>query len=90
MFSTTSLVVATIFLALKLYESNAQLNATFYNNTCPNASTIVRNAVQQALQSDSRIGASLIRLHFHDCFVDVKLMKLLKYLANLLNFLFHL
>ncbi|KAE8125334.1 hypothetical protein FH972_020156 [Carpinus fangiana] len=69
--SPTSLAVATIFVALvMLYESNAQLNATFYGDTCPNASTIVRNAVQQALQSDSRIGASLIRLHFHDCFVN--------------------
>jgi peroxidase len=72
MCSTTSLAVATIFLALFLYESNAQLNATFYGDTCANASTIVRNAVQQALQSDSRIGASLIRLHFHDCFVNVR------------------
>ncbi|KAK9290098.1 hypothetical protein L1049_008262 [Liquidambar formosana] len=27
-------------------------------------------AVEQALQSDARIGASLIRLHFHDCFVN--------------------
>nr|AFN41087.1 peroxidase precursor [Corylus avellana] len=69
--SPTSLAVATIFVAvIMLYESNAQLNATFYGDTCSNASTIVRNAVQQALQSDSRIGASLIRLHFHDCFVN--------------------
>ncbi|XP_010520028.1 PREDICTED: peroxidase A2-like [Tarenaya hassleriana] len=50
--------------------SYGQLNATFYSGTCPNASSIVRNIVQQALQSDPRIGASLIRLHFHDCFVN--------------------
>lgn len=83
--SPTSLAVATIFVAvIMLYESNAQLNATFYGDTCSNASTIVRNAVQQALQSDSRIGASLIRLHFHDCFVNVKCkLKLLnKLLVN--------
>ncbi|KAK6126861.1 hypothetical protein DH2020_039384 [Rehmannia glutinosa] len=29
------------------------------------------NIIQQASQSDPRIGASLIRLHFHDCFVQV-------------------
>lgn len=51
--------------------SSAQLNATFYSGTCPNASAIVRSTIQQALQSDARIGASLIRLHFHDCFVNV-------------------
>ncbi|XP_011625273.1 peroxidase A2-like [Amborella trichopoda] len=49
---------------------NAQLSASFYNTTCPNVTSIVRNVVQQAFQSDVRIGASLIRLHFHDCFVD--------------------
>ncbi|XP_006849542.2 peroxidase A2 [Amborella trichopoda] len=48
----------------------AQLSATFYDTTCPNVISIVRNVVQQAAQSDARIGASLIRLHFHDCFVD--------------------
>ncbi|XP_058748414.1 peroxidase A2-like [Vicia villosa] len=64
-------IPAFIFLTLILvHPSNGQLNATFYSNTCPNVSTIVRDAVQQALQSDSRIGASLTRLHFHDCFVN--------------------
>ncbi|KAJ4977814.1 hypothetical protein NE237_008594 [Protea cynaroides] len=50
--------------------SNAQLNSTFYASTCPNVSSIVSGVIQQALQSDARIGASLLRLHFHDCFVD--------------------
>ncbi|XP_027365994.1 peroxidase A2-like [Abrus precatorius] len=72
MLSTTNYsLLATIFLVLTfLLPSNGQLNATFYSSTCPNVSSIVRNAVQQALQSDSRIAASLTRLHFHDCFVD--------------------
>lgn len=52
--------------------SSAQLNATFYSGTCPNVSAIVRSTIEQALQSDPRIGASLIRLHFHDCFVNVR------------------
>ncbi|PON44488.1 Peroxidase [Parasponia andersonii] len=68
--SYSMLLAISIVLAFTPYESNAQLNTTFYASTCPNVSSIVRNAVQQALQSDSRIGASLIRLHFHDCFVN--------------------
>ncbi|KAK7285473.1 hypothetical protein RJT34_20246 [Clitoria ternatea] len=65
-------IMLTIFLALVTLfcSSNAQLSSTFYSSTCPNVSSIVRNVVQQALQSDSRIGASLTRLHFHDCFVN--------------------
>ncbi|KAK3222147.1 hypothetical protein Dsin_009172 [Dipteronia sinensis] len=62
--------MATICVTLMIYPTHAQLNATFYATTCPNVSTIVRNVVQQALQTDARIGASLIRLHFHDCFVN--------------------
>ncbi|XP_014512207.1 peroxidase A2 [Vigna radiata var. radiata] len=76
MFSTNNTyyyysLLATIFLVLRLvFPSEGQLSATFYSTTCSNVSTIVRNSVQQALTSDSRIAASLLRLHFHDCFVD--------------------
>ncbi|KAM3288806.1 peroxidase A2 [Capsicum chacoense] len=51
-------------------KSNAQLNSNFYSTTCPNVSNIIQNAIIKALQSDARIGASLLRLHFHDCFVN--------------------
>ncbi|XP_057955615.1 peroxidase A2-like [Malania oleifera] len=50
--------------------AKAQLNDTFYDSTCPNATSIVRQVISNALSSDPRIGASLIRLHFHDCFVN--------------------
>lgn len=72
MYSSFTVVIALV-LALLFGGSNAQLSATFYSTTCPNVSSIVRGVVQNALRSDARIGASLIRLHFHDCFVDVNL-----------------
>ncbi|GLT96204.1 hypothetical protein SLE2022_138470 [Rubroshorea leprosula] len=65
-----SFLLSTLFIALMLYRSNAQLSSTFYATTCPNVSSIVRTVLQSALNSDPRIGASLIRLHFHDCFVN--------------------
>ncbi|KAJ0088730.1 hypothetical protein Patl1_32941 [Pistacia atlantica] len=68
--SSSSILAATICLAFILHQAQAQLSATFYATTCPNVSTIVSNVIQQALQSDIRIAASLIRLHFHDCFVN--------------------
>ncbi|TKY62528.1 Peroxidase 53 [Spatholobus suberectus] len=72
MLSSTHSLLTTIFLVLivLLHPSNAQLSSTFYSSTCPNVSSIVRSVIQQALQSDSRIVASLTRLHFHDCFVN--------------------
>ena len=81
--SSSAFVVANIFLTLMLQESNAQLNSTFYANTCPNVSSIVSNVIQQALQSDSGIGASLIRFHFQDCFVNVNSSSLSKNLVSL-------
>lgn len=50
--------------------ANGQLSPTFYQSTCPNVTSIVGQVIQQALQTDTRIAASLLRLHFHDCFVN--------------------
>ncbi|XP_057483474.1 peroxidase 2-like [Actinidia eriantha] len=50
--------------------SNAQLSATFYDSTCPNVSSVARGILVQARQTDVRIGAKIIRLHFHDCMVN--------------------
>lgn len=58
-------------LGLLVGHSLAQLNPLFYAKTCPNLPNIVNAVVAKALQTDARAGAKLIRLHFHDCFVDV-------------------
>ncbi|GLJ14631.1 hypothetical protein SUGI_0236710 [Cryptomeria japonica] len=49
---------------------SAQLTPNFYNKTCPQALPIVKAAITQALSQEARMGASLLRLHFHDCFVN--------------------
>ncbi|RCV17621.1 hypothetical protein SEVIR_3G240000v4 [Setaria viridis] len=46
------------------------LSSTFYDASCPTAYDVVRRVIQNARVSDPRIPASLIRLHFHDCFVQ--------------------
>lgn len=62
--------VLTILIAL-VHVSNAQLSTCYYSTSCPNVSKIVSSVLEEAFQSDPRIGASLIRLHFHDdCFVN--------------------
>jgi peroxidase len=51
-------------------HSPLALSSTFYDASCPGAHAVVRRVIQDARVSDPRIPASLIRLHFHDCFVQ--------------------
>lgn len=49
----------------------AQPRVGFYNNSCPNAETIIQTLVSDEFESDPTITAALLRMHFHDCFVGV-------------------
>ena len=48
----------------------AQLSPTFYNGSCPSLQSIVRSGMAAAVQREPRMGASILRLFFHDCFVN--------------------
>ncbi|KAE9613024.1 putative peroxidase [Lupinus albus] len=48
----------------------SQLYYNFYDTTCPSLTRIVRSNVLSAMANETRIAASLLRLHFHDCFVN--------------------
>ncbi|XP_059629916.1 peroxidase 43-like [Cornus florida] len=50
--------------------SEGKLNVGFYSKTCPEAESIVRSVVAEAANSNPRIPAILLRLQFHDCFVE--------------------
>lgn len=53
--------------------SSADLSPDFYDEVCPEALDTIREVVEEAIALDPRMGASLLRLHFHDCFVNVRL-----------------
>ncbi|KAJ3692139.1 hypothetical protein LUZ60_012489 [Juncus effusus] len=64
-------IFATALLMIFLPQTmNAQLSTTFYDKTCPNAQQIVCESMAQAVKTEPRMGASILRLFYHDCFVQ--------------------
>ncbi|KAL5224089.1 hypothetical protein ABZP36_010728 [Zizania latifolia] len=79
--SRSSLLRVAVAVAVVVLMSQAVVHANpngggggliwgFYDETCPSAYDVVRRVIQDARVADPRIPASLIRLHFHDCFVN--------------------
>lgn len=42
----------------------------FYSSSCPHAEAIIRSTVQAQFQSNPTVAPGLLRMHFHDCFVQ--------------------
>ncbi|CAI8590420.1 unnamed protein product [Vicia faba] len=61
--------VAIVFGGLT-FSSDAQLDPNFYIRSCPQLQSIVYQILSNVATKDPRMPASLIRLHFHDCFVQ--------------------
>ncbi|XP_060202934.1 cationic peroxidase 1-like [Lycium barbarum] len=65
-----SLLLLIIFPFFLRLSSAQSLSANFYSSSCPNVLSVIKTAVNSAVNKDARMGASLLRLHFHDCFVN--------------------
>ncbi|KAK4283236.1 hypothetical protein QN277_000211 [Acacia crassicarpa] len=47
-----------------------RLSMDYYVMSCAFVEPVVRNIVNQALEDDPNLAAGLIRMHFHDCFIQ--------------------
>lgn len=72
-----SFVVYFVLAAAAIIPINAQLTPNFYEKMCPQALPTIRTVVRNAITNETRMGASLLRLHFHDCFVNVSVLQIL-------------
>lgn len=60
--------------ASTVLSSSSSLSPDFYEHTCPRALQAIQTVVRAAVSRERRMGASLLRLHFHDCFVNVNIL----------------
>ena len=75
------LVILAILGAINSSQADLQLN--FYAKTCPKAEEIVQDYVHEHIPNAPSLAATLIRMHFHDCFVRVSIKKNPYSVANL-------
>ncbi|GAB4848749.1 Peroxidase 17 [Ancistrocladus abbreviatus] len=50
--------------------ASSSVQPGFYSETCPEAESTVRQVIKKAMIREPRNGASVMRLQFHDCFVN--------------------
>ncbi|XP_031400651.1 peroxidase 11 [Punica granatum] len=65
-----SLVVTLSTVPVGSLASDPPLTLDYYSSSCPTVLEIVRKEMECAVLSDPRNAALVVRLHFHDCFVQ--------------------
>ncbi|KAG6514640.1 hypothetical protein ZIOFF_025009 [Zingiber officinale] len=75
MASPSSSMIHRLLLALSVVSAavlvSGHLSPEFYAAKCPNLRNIVRSAMAEAVRQNPRNAAFVLRLFFHDCFVNV-------------------
>ncbi|KAH9626050.1 hypothetical protein KSS87_000370 [Heliosperma pusillum] len=68
------LAISCVLLGNSKAQSNVPivpgLSNTFYSTSCPDLESIVRSHLLQVFLNDTTQAAGLLRMHFHDCFVQ--------------------
>ncbi|TVU08571.1 hypothetical protein EJB05_41980, partial [Eragrostis curvula] len=64
-----ALLMVAVAVAAVVGGARAQLKDGFYAHSCPRAEEIVKHYVKEHIPHAPSVAATLIRTHFHDCFV---------------------
>nr|GEZ30089.1 peroxidase 25 [Tanacetum cinerariifolium] len=60
----------TLWTPKRRFSPATGLKSGFYSSICPTAEATVRSVVETHFKDDHTVAATLLRLHFHDCFVE--------------------
>ena len=66
-----AVLVVTVGVAAAMAEGG-KLWQGYYEQSCPRAEQIVKHYVERHIPHAPSVAATLIRTHFHDCFVRVR------------------
>ena len=89
----SALCAAAVLLLLVAQAPSAaeasHLKLGYYKKTCPGVEKIVKYHVAKAIKANRAAGAALVRLIFHDCFVRVRTLRIVRirtsYIINMLT-----
>lgn len=59
--------------------NGGELRKNFYEETCPDAEYIVQSIIWKNVARNSTLPAKFLRMHFHDCFVRVMILRTYRY-----------
>ncbi|KAL0354119.1 UNVERIFIED_CONTAM: Peroxidase 3 [Sesamum angustifolium] len=62
-------IALSLLVGVVIASAHADLEMNFYAKSCPKAEKIVLDYVNKHIPNAPSLAASLIRMHFHDCFV---------------------
>ncbi|XP_022749679.1 peroxidase 25-like [Durio zibethinus] len=62
--------IVNLMMVLLVRSLESGLQNGFYSSSCPKAEAVVRSTVESHFSKDPTIAAGLLRLQFHDCFVQ--------------------
>lgn len=69
--SKLTMIMVLVMLSMSLTMVQGQgTRVGFYSSTCPRVESIVQSTVKSHFQSDQTLAPGLLRLHFHDCFIQ--------------------
>ena len=77
-YNKVSVVMFLLLSVLTMFRAAEALSMNYYIMRCPMVELIVKDTVNRALQSDPTLAAGLIRMHFHDCFLQVPFLLLVR------------
>jgi hypothetical protein len=66
-------------LMVEAASSSSSFKFGFYDKSCPDAEKIVTSVVEAHFKTNPGIAPGVLRIHFHDCFVEVLLLMFSKF-----------